>query len=1070
MTRIRIVRIALLLALLPPTSGAQGVATTGIQGIVTSGNSQLSALIEIADVATGFAVSVRTANGRFLATGLDPGRPYTITVHSIGFTSERRTGVILTLGNITQMRFVLETAPARLDTLTVVAERGVGLGADGGASMRITQSLLDHLLTLDRNIYDFLSLVPQISAKISLPSPGVSAAGIGFRFNNFLIDGVSERTPSGGVSHVFGGGTSIPLDAVEEYQVLIAPYDIRYGDFAGAIVNTVTKSGTNSLHGSAFAYGRNDQLQRRTDSGAESPYDRVQYGFSLGGPIIRRRMHFFVASELQQFRSPADGPYSGEPDNAARVVPVSSADLERLTTIMNGYGMTAGSAGKVENGNPLHSLFSRIDLALPGLNSRVLAWSNYSSSEDMAFSRAATDTFSLSSYQVTRVTRSRTSALDIHTALPRASGGHNEFLVSYRSDAQNAVGAVDQPIVRVSVPAVSGGRVTINTGTHESAQGLWTDAAVSTIKDNLTIPLAGEHVLTLGAEAEHVALRHGGSAGEFGTWGFSSLQNLELGVADTYDVRIDFGNSSAPLHGTQYALYAGDQWIVNNSLSLTAGIRGDVLDLREHAPYNHAIDSIFGRRTDQMPRQRTEISPRFGFVWQPVGSEHQRIRGGAGIFTGRYPLAWAQSAVSSYGVGGLLHCTRLRPGAPLPPTFSTDPHAPPASCIGGATVTPTYPGDVDLLDPDLRLMRVLRGSLAYDRELPFGLTFTNEAVLTHGLTDFALVNLNLADPTTTDPYGRVMYGAIATNGVSTPNRKSSFSEVIDLRNTSATHSYELSTRLEKKAGSELSGSVSYTYSHARDAETLLRVNTRGTAAWASARVLSNRQDELNAGISSNDVPHRVVATATFAAPWSAAPTSFSFAYIGESGRPFTFVSYGSSGRGDLNADGSNANDPIYVPRSAFDSLEINFSGASDSLGADNSAATQASRVQKQRTAFENFIQRTSCLRAQRGQILARNTCREPWSNSTIASVRQTIPVGGQSIEMQLDLFNVLNLLNGSWGQYRQAAPALLEHVGQTAAAPDASRPIFRFHSDAPTWNTLPSESDFQLQLSLRYRF
>src|SRR6266566_2670616 len=254
MSRTGIVAVALLLLLLPVRSRAQGVATTGIRGIVTSdGTRNLDARVDITDAATGFTVSVRTSDGRFLALGLDPGGSYDVVVHSIGFNSQRRSGAFLKLGTLTEMRFVLVPSTATLDTLTVLARDRVEASAAGGTSTTISASLLDRLVTLNRNVYDFLRLVPQISTKIGLPSPGVSAAGIGFRFNNFLIDGVSERTLSGGVSRAFGGGTSIPLDAVQEYQVLIAPYDIRYGDFAGAIVNTVTKSGTNAFHGSGFA-------------------------------------------------------------------------------------------------------------------------------------------------------------------------------------------------------------------------------------------------------------------------------------------------------------------------------------------------------------------------------------------------------------------------------------------------------------------------------------------------------------------------------------------------------------------------------------------------------------------------------------------------------------------------------------------------------------------------------------------------------------------------------------------------------------------------------------------------
>jgi len=488
------------------------------------------------------------------------------------------------------------------------------------------------------------------------------------------------------------------------------------------------------------------------------------------------------------------------------------------------------------------------------------------------------------------------------------------------------------------------------------------------------------------------------------------------------------------------------------------------------APYNTLIDSIFGRRTDAMPRRRVELSPRVGFIWGVPGSEQQHLRGGLGIFTGRYPLAWAQTALSSYGVGGVLRCNRLGPAMQPPPAFKPNYLAPQTVCAGGASITTAFPGDVDLLDRNLRMMRVARGSLAFDRRLPWNLVLTNEGLVTRALSDFVFRNLNLADPQTTDLYGRVMYGTIGPSAIAAPKRRSAFSEVIDIRNTAHNRSYQLSTRLEKTQTAGVSGFVSYTYSHVRDVQTPLRVNTRGTVAWASARVTSGRDDDLTAGISSNDVPHRIVVAGTYTAPWSRGRTELSFYYVGESGRPFTFIAYGTLGRGDLNADGSNANDPIYVPRNALDPLEVQFSGFSDSLGADNSTAAQADRERAQRNAFEDFIERTSCLRHQRGQILERNSCREPWSNTTIASVRQAIPVAGRAVEVQLDVFNVLNLLSGDWGRLREAAPALLEHVGQTAEPVQTSRPIFRFNIKYPGWTTLPVESAFQLQLALRYRF
>ncbi|MDQ3081206.1 MAG: hypothetical protein M3R07_03215, partial [Gemmatimonadota bacterium] len=309
----------------------------------------------------------------------------------------------------------------------------------------------------------------------------------------------------------------------------------------------------------------------------------------------------------------------------------------------------------------------------------------------------------------------------------------------------------------------------------------------------------------------------------------------------------------------------------------------------------------------------------------------------------------------------------------------------------------------------------------------------------------------------TDARGRVMYGSIDTLGVATPNFRSGFSEVIDLRNTSRNRSYQLAARLEKEHTDRATGTLSYTYSRVRDAQTPLRVNTRGTTAWASARALSGRHDDFTPGVSSNDLTHRFVLAGAYSVPRTRWRTDLSFYYVGESGRPFTYLAHGATGRGDLNADGTNTNDPIYVPRSALDENEIRFAPG------DNSNQLQAA-------AFEALVERTSCLREQRGRIMERNSCREPWSNTTIASLRQSIPIGRRGVETQLDVFNVLNLLSSGWGLRREAVPLLLDHVGQTAESSRPSQPVFRFDATSPRWTTLPVESAFQLQLAVRYRF
>ncbi len=1048
---------------------AQGVTSAAIQGFVRAvdGSDVDGARVVVTNEPTGFVVVAEVRGSRFLAQGLELGGPYTIQVERLGFLPQRVEDVYLGLGQARRLELVMVPDPLPVDTLRAVAPMFPQLSAQGGTATAISDSVLRRLPTLNRNLYDFVRLVPQVSTRTGLAA-SMSGGGVGLRFNDFLIDGASERTLSGSLTSNQNGGKSVPLEAVREYQVLLAPYDVRYGDFAGAVVNTVTRSGTNTFGGSAFAYWRNDHLSRGGDLAPADPYEQMQYGFSLGGPVVRDRLHFFVAPELQHLESPAPGPWVGQPSTAVPPVPVNVADIERLAEILGRYGLEAGSGGPVENGTPLRNVFGRLDLALPEWDGRSVVSLNYTRTGNTGFSRDE-QLFPLTSFAATSSMTSWTTSLQLNTALPGGGGGYNELLVSGRRGSLNSLPEVQQPIVRVVVPSTSADEVTILTGTPDGAQGGSFESWNLDLKDTLTLPLGASHELTLGFEAERFRIGRGGLAGSFGDWTFSSLDSLAAGLAERFVIRRDFGSANVPLLGGQYAAFAGDRWQVGDRVSITMGIRADVLAIRGNAPYNAEVDSIFGRRTDAMPRRRIHLSPRLGFTWDVSDAGLDQLRGGIGIFAGRPPLAWIHTSLRSHGVGvGVLRCGSSPNDFGLPPPFDPDHRSAPTECASGVGLTTAPRGDVDLLDRDLGMARTLRASLAYDRQLPWGLIATGEALATRILSDFVFVNLNLEGPQAMDRYGRVLYGSIASTGLANPVVRSAFSEVIDLRNTSQNHAVQLSARLEKRFSDGVSALAAYSFSRVRDVQTPIRVNNPGIVNWSS-RAVSGRHDDLDPEISLNDIPHRIVLAGTYRAPWRWG-TEFSFYYVGESGGPFTYRSWGVGRRGDLNADGSNANDPIYVPRDAFDPDEITFSGRSDAPDADNSPAAQAERVEVQQGAFERLIEGTECLRRQRGRILERNSCREPWSHTTIAAVRQPIPIGSGALELELEAFNLLNLLDGDWGRYRVAAPALLEHVAQTPGSPDESVPVFRFDATAPKWTTLTTESAFQLQLAARYRF
>jgi hypothetical protein len=980
--------------------------------------------------------------------GLEVGGPYTLTISRPGFKPEQREQLFLKLGEPYELAFELQPEALTVDALTVVAAAPFPrINAHGGTATTVGDSLVQRLPTLNRNFLDFARLTPQVSTRVGFGRIGVSAAGANFRFNNVLINGAEERQIHSNGSAAFNGGRSIPVEAVKEYQVLTAPYDPRYGDFAGTLINTVANSGTNELHGVTFANWRNDRLAR-VDT-VRSPYDRLQYGFAVGGPIVHDRVHFFVAPEFQRQVAPAAGPYLGQPASAQPRVPVSAADIARLDTLMRRYDLVSGSAGRVQVTNPLHNLYARVDAALPRWRSRATAFLTYASADREVFTRdAASDEFPLSSNKYTTSSSLRLVSFQLRSDLPGNSGAHNELSISHSADQAGDLPDVRQPLVRVRVDSV-----TLRTGTPDNAQGRRGRAWSFRIRDDASLPL-GAHVLRVGAQVERFRVTRGGVMGSYGTWMFESLDAFARGDASRYDLRTDSGNATPSLTGGQYAAWIGDEWRAGAGLAITMGVRADVLEFSNHAPYNAAVDSAFARRTDQMPRARVHLSPRIGFTWNPSPAGPGQLRGGVGLFTGRPPLAWIVPALSSYGIGiRELHCDAR--ANDLPPAFEPDYSNAPTACASGAGTT-ALKGAVDLLDRNLRMAQTLRASLAYDRRLPGDVLITAEVLVNRHVSDFRFVNLNLQGPQGVDRFGRVLYGSFRDNGANPSLRDTLFSEVIDLVNTSKNYSYQLSARLERRFSRGTAGIASYTFSRTRDVASLSRIGSTGLFLWGDARALSGRHEQLANEISLNDLPHRAVAALTYTAPWQRMNTTFSLYYVGESGSPFTYVAYSRSTTrfGDLNADGSNVNDPIYVPGNVADPAEIRFDGDS-------------AVVRTQQAAFEHFINESPCLRQQRGRILERNSCREPWSHTTIAAVRHTIPLGGRALETGIDLFNVVNLLNRGWGQYRLARPQLLEHVGQTA---DRTHPIFHFDTQRAEWTRQETESAFQLQFTVRYRF
>jgi len=1033
--------------------------------------------IRVTNRASGFAVDIHSGvDGRYLVQGLEVGGPYSVAAKQIGFKAEESADIFLTLGQNLRIDFRLELQGEILPVVLIRAADPVFSPSHTGVATTVSDSALRRLPTIDRDLYSFVQLTPQIST-----GEGLSGGGVNSRFNSILIDGASEQAffnNSLAAGAAFGGH-AISLEAVKEYQVLLSPYDVRQGKFAGALINAVTKSGTNDLRGTAFYYFANERLARNVAYLRESPYNRAQFGFSLGGPIVRDRMHFFLASELQRMQAPASGPVVGQ---TTTPVPADTADISRFARALEQYSLRGGSPGPISNSNPLINIFARIDLALPSASSRVVMRYNYGAADSDAFSRPipretssfcfSPNCFPLSSVGRHHSIRKHAIVAQLYTNF--ASGAYNEFIVGHTRIFVWPTPNAREPLIMVAVPQVNGSdSAFLEAGTIDLVQGnALLQHRLAEITDNFTFATGGSRV-TLGATANFYRVRNSRLRGAYGIWRFDSLGAFEQGAAADYRVSKDFGGADATIVGAQYGVYVGDQWQLGERISLSIGLRADVPVVSNRPPYAGAVDSIFARRTDVVPSGQVQWSPRLGFNWDIFGDRRDQLRGGIGMFTGRPPLAWLLNAFSNYSTGiGVLHCSvnaADQTSAGLPPPFPAVPdyRNPPFACAGGQTLATPGRGPVNVLSEHLRLPQTLRATLAYDRRLPRGLVATLEGLYTRGVHDFLFVNRNLVGPVGTDRRGRVMYGSLNVAGVPSPNLITKrFSEVIDLENQSANYSYNLTGQLEKAFSERIETKAAYSYSRTRDVQSPL--DLRANDDWRFGRALSGHHDDRHTGVSDFDQPHHVVFVGTYTAPWPRWKTDFSLYYVGTSGLPYTFTPRGDPLRtGDLNADGSNVNDPIYVPTSAYDTAEIRF--APTTTGA--TPAEQAQQVAVQQNEFERFVRSTSCLRRQRGQIMRRNSCRGPWTHTTNVAVRQRLPSwSGRTVSLQLEVFNFLNLINSRWGRYNAPNSAILTHVGQTGGLPQESQPIFQFDSKMPRYEWQTPASNFQIQLAVRYSF
>jgi hypothetical protein len=1056
-----ITALGLVLAAVVATDArAQGVTTGGVTGFVTdsAGNPLDNAQISITNRTTGYTVRANSRDGgRYSLSSLEVGGPYTLEARRIGYAPYTRTNIFVQLSQSARIDIRLSPQATQLSELEIRATTGEIIApTNTGTKTTISTQALERAATTTRNLVDFTRAAPQVSSS----GPGFSVGGMSNRMNNVQIDGATERDVFGlGSTGQPGGQISakaISIDAVKEYQILLAPYDVRQGNFGGMLLNAVTKAGTNEWHGSAFKYYRNQDYGRDVETLRATDFYRHQTGFALGGPIIKDKLHFFTANEWTRESTPVSGPYSGQPASASVKFPFSTDDVARFESVYTArIGQDPGTAGILNTPTPMDNLFGRVDWQINGSH-RLVARMNYTDALNQnRRQNARTSTRAVYSSNFHSIASNKKAPV-VQLFSNFSNGWSNEAFagITWVRDRRTPGAQLPQITVNYTNPSR-----TILSGADEFSQSNELDADTYEFTDNLTIP-RGNHSFVVGTRNELVKIRNLFLQSSYGVWSFASIDAFQAGTANGFRRGIVLADDpNVYFDALQSALYAQDTWTATPKLTLTLGLRGDFSNFLTDNSFALAIDSVYGPHPT--PTSAFQFSPRLGFNFDVTGDQINQIRGGIGLFVGTPPYVWMENAYAQNGkIFTILNCGTafLGSGAPAPPPFSVD-----ASnlntCAGGAGAKPI--GDVSFLDKDLKFPQPLRANLAFDRVLPFNLVGTVEALYSRTYNQLFFINSNLAGPVATDRFGRVMYGSVSLTGNSTPTilpavashgGLARFSTAIDVQNQNKDYAYSLTTQLRKRYSSGWEALLAYNYGRAKDVQSF--TSSRHISNWQFGRTLYTAQERADATTSLFDQPHKISGLISKTFSWGrliggdwarGLATDVTLFYSGTSGSPHDYVYGGSSGRGDLNADSQVGNDLIYVPLDVNNTNAIRFSNI-NATGDTLTAASQAA-------AFDQLIEMTPCLRDSRGKIMKRNSCRLPFSNNIDLSFRQNVPLisSGQRVSIQLDIFNFGNLLNKDWGK-QEVSPlggfnnlTLLSVTSMSSTDPAVAVPTVQFN-------------------------
>ena len=1024
------------------------VTTSSLSGMVTIGDANgepiIGATVQAVHEPSGTRyAAVSNVDGRFRIQGMRTGGPYTVTVTYIGFEQKSLKGVQLELGETYNLQVWLSENTNELSEVLITGKASKFAAEKTGASTNITSSQITSLPTVSRGITDVTRLSPY-------GGNGMSFAGADGRTANFTVDGANFNNNFGLSDKLPGGGNPISIDAIEELQVVISPFDVRQTNFIGGGVNAITKSGTNTFKGTAYVYHRNenmrgDAIAREAILSAREKDQSTTYGFTLGGPILKNKLFFFVNGEMSKIPTVTTryrGTENGVANDELQLSRTKLSDLQSVSDYMKSkYGYDTGSYSSFPADEKNYKLLARVDwnitdnhhLAVRYNYTKNTIWNTPNATSMDGGTRMSgarmsqySMSFANSLYSMDNIVHS--FSVDLNSRL--TDNLSNQFLATYsKLDDVRGSNSSEFPFIDIvkhenNYMALGYELFTWNNAVHNT---IWN------IKDDLTYYF-GNHKIMGGLSFEHQMadnqyMRNGTGYYRYIWEDGMTVDELFNQTPEVFCLTYGYDGEAKPAARVQFnklGIYAQDEWDVTKTFKLTYGLRLDGLFFNNgDLMTNKAIYDLdySGRHIDtgKWPSSSLIVSPRVGFTWDVFGDRSLKVRGGTGMFSGRLPLVFFTNMPTNGGM--VQYQAQIGPSTKYAnmPDAVKEKYASVAEVLdqfkGGpmtnisdminklqgmgypTTVSPedgTVPSSISAVDSKFKMPQVWKTSLAVDYQIPVSFPFT---VTVEGIFNKKIHDNCISDWSIPSVGGFARYNGVDNRPIYPAGFRTGTKAFV-LENTSKGYGWSANITLNAQPAEWLSLMAAYTHTVSKEV-----TGMPGSAAESAFTYVPTSEGPNNIPLHNSQyvTPDRIVASAT---AHDRSGNHYSLIYEAwRGGSNYSYIMVN-----DMNGDGYPY-DALYVPTDADVNNNL-FRFVSDD----------------DKTRFMDFVHNDSYLKNRQGKYAEPYSVYVPWVHRIDVAYKHDFKVNfgntSHCLQLSLDVKNVMNLFNSSWGVSKYLNPAI----------------------------------------------